>query len=132
MRNGGYDDAVKLSRLRWCRFQVAAMLLEGGRRGNLDHEATMTVEEEKGSNNVGLGCDAIVWATSGDGGCLQAAMVEVGAAKVRLRQRKEGATECMVIVEEGSYGVGRETAASNLHYEGSLLAARDLYWQLMQ
>ncbi|RZS13794.1 hypothetical protein BHM03_00045429 [Ensete ventricosum] len=64
-----------------CRPLVAAMLLDDGSRGNLDLEAAVMEEEEEGSSNTGCGYGVTTWVVGGDGGCLQAAMVEAVAAK---------------------------------------------------
>ncbi|RWW03716.1 hypothetical protein GW17_00033101 [Ensete ventricosum] len=57
------------------------MAAEGSESG-----AAVMEEEEEGSSNVGCGCGATLW--------LQ---VEMVAAKVRLRQRDEGAAECTAV-----------------------------------
>ncbi|RWW06084.1 hypothetical protein GW17_00030612 [Ensete ventricosum] len=49
-------DAARSLRLRWCSFQVAAMLLKDGSRENMDREAAATVDEEEGSRNAGYDC----------------------------------------------------------------------------
>ncbi|RWW79428.1 hypothetical protein BHE74_00012288 [Ensete ventricosum] len=57
-------------------------------------------------------------AVGGCGGCLQVAMVEVVAAKVQLRQRKEEAVEGTIVVEEGtSDGSGRALLAGFVQQE---------------
>ncbi|RRT66137.1 hypothetical protein B296_00002554 [Ensete ventricosum] len=96
MRNGDCDDAAKSSGLRWCSSQVASMLMEDGSQGDLDHEATATVEEEEGSSNVGCG---------------------KGAAMTEGRR----VVECTVVAEEGGSGVEREAVAGNLRSKELLL-----------
>ncbi|RZS18409.1 hypothetical protein BHM03_00050666 [Ensete ventricosum] len=45
---------------------------------------------------------------------VEAAIVEMVAAKVRLRQRDEGAAECTTIAEEGNSSMERETATGHV------------------
>ncbi|RZR75367.1 hypothetical protein BHM03_00055708 [Ensete ventricosum] len=60
-------------------------------------------------------------AAGGGEGCLQAAVVEVVAAKVRLQQREEEAEEGTVVTKEGNSGWSKRLLLISY-------VARDRYW----
>ncbi|RWW42157.1 hypothetical protein BHE74_00052328 [Ensete ventricosum] len=91
-------DAARLLRLRWCSFQVVAMLLKDGNREDMDREATATVEEEEGSRNACYGCS--VW----------------------LRQREEEVEEGTIVAKEGNNGMADAGIAWKEQCKRSLLA----------
>ncbi|RZS10817.1 hypothetical protein BHM03_00042127 [Ensete ventricosum] len=91
-------DAARSLRLRWCSFQVVAMLLKDGNRENMDREATATVEEEEGSRNACYGCS--VW----------------------LRQREEEVEEGTIVAKEGNNGMADAGIAWKEQCKRSLLA----------
>ncbi|RRT59132.1 hypothetical protein B296_00017109 [Ensete ventricosum] len=76
---------------------------------------------------VAVACNCM--AAGGDGGCLQAIVVEAVATKVRLQQRKEEAKEGMVVEEEDNNGVAspgiavvqREIAAGHVVQRGIIV-----------
>ncbi|RWV80449.1 hypothetical protein GW17_00058282 [Ensete ventricosum] len=123
--NTGYGSVVMLHVRRGCGDVISKWLLccwrmvaEGSEsRGNSDSGGRRRQQQRR----LRLQLDFV--AAGGDGSCLQAVVVEVVAARVRLRlrQREEGQWSAQ-FAEEGSSGVERETTASNLCSERSLLA----------